>query len=60
MPVIEFGVETSICGESGSSTEMARILVRYGIKSVSCNMDAIDTVRAVVSQEEQDRNATLD
>ena len=56
----QFGVETSICGESGSSTEMARILVRYGIKSVSCNMDAIDTVRAVVSQEEQDRNATLD
>lgn len=56
----QFGVETSICGESGSSTEMARILVRYGIKSVSCNMDAIDTIRAVVSQEEQDRNATLD
>ncbi len=53
-----FGVETSICGESGSSPEMARILVRYGIKSVSCNVDAIDTIRAAVFQEEQDRNAT--
>jgi pyruvate,water dikinase len=52
----QFGVETSICGESGSSPEMARILVRYGIKSVSCNMDAIDSIRSVVFHEEQDRN----
>jgi pyruvate,water dikinase len=52
----QFGVETSICGESGSSPEMARILVRYGIKSVSCNMDAIDVIRSVVYHEEQDRN----
>lgn len=49
-----YGVETSICGESGSSPEMARILVEYGIKSVSCNMDAIDTVRTVVHQKEQE------
>lgn len=47
------GVETSICGESGSSPEMARILVRYGIKSISCNMDAINTIRAIVYQEEK-------
>jgi pyruvate,water dikinase len=51
----QFGVETSICGESGSNPEMTRILVRYGIKSVSCNMDAIDTIRAAVFQEERDR-----
>ena len=49
----EYGVETSICGESGSLPEMAKILVDYGIKSISCNMDAIDTIRAVVFQEEQ-------
>lgn len=49
-----YGVETSICGESGSSPEMARILVEYGIKSVSCNMDAIDTIRTVVHQKEQE------
>lgn len=49
-----YGVETSICGESGSSPEMARILVEYGIKSVSCNMDAIDTIRKVVHQKEQE------
>jgi pyruvate, water dikinase len=49
-----YGVETSICGESGSSPEMARILVEYGIKSISCNMDAIDTIRTVVHQKEQE------
>ncbi|MGE5661276.1 MAG: phosphoenolpyruvate synthase [Ignavibacteriales bacterium] len=52
----QFGVETSICGESGSSPEMATILVRYGIKSISCNMDAIDSIRSIVFQKEQDRN----
>lgn len=49
-----YGVETSICGESGSSPEMARILVEYGIKSISCNMDAIDTIRTIVHQKEQE------
>ncbi|HEU4447055.1 MAG TPA: phosphoenolpyruvate synthase [Nitrososphaeraceae archaeon] len=48
-----YGVETSICGESGSLSEMAKILVGYGIKSISCNMDVIATIRAVVYQEEQ-------
>lgn len=49
----DYGVESSICGESGSLSEMAKILVDYGIKSISCNIDAIDTIRAVVYQEEQ-------
>jgi pyruvate,water dikinase len=48
----EFGIESSICGESGSSPEMARILVNYGIKSISCNIDAVDTIRRVVFEEE--------
>ena len=48
-----YGVESSICGESGSLSEMAKILVGYGIKSISCNIDVIDTIRAVVYHEEQ-------
>jgi pyruvate,water dikinase len=48
-----FGVETSICGESGSQPEMARTLVEYGIKSISCNRDAIDMIRSTVFKEEQ-------
>ena len=47
------GVETSICGESGSQSEMAQILVRYGIKSISCNRDAIDLIKTTVFEEEQ-------
>jgi len=46
-------VETSICGESGSQSEMAQILVRYGIKSISCNRDAIETISTTVFEEEQ-------
>lgn len=49
-----YGVETSICGESGSSPEMACILVEYGIRSLSCNMDAIDTIHTVMHQKEQE------
>lgn len=48
-----YGVESSICGESGSLSEMAKILVSYGIKNISCNMDVIATIRAIVYQEEQ-------
>lgn len=49
-----YRVETSICGESGSDPEMAKILVKYGIKSISCNMDAINSIRAAVHQKEQE------
>jgi pyruvate,water dikinase len=49
----EFGVETSICGESGSNPEMAKILVRYGIKSISSNIDAIEMIRKAIYDEEQ-------
>jgi pyruvate,water dikinase len=54
----DYGVESSICGESGSMSEMAKILVGYGIKSISCNIDVIDTIRAVVYQEEQNLSAS--
>jgi pyruvate,water dikinase len=49
-----YGIETSICGESGSNPNMAKILLRYGIKSISCNIDAIDMIREVVHQEEEE------
>jgi pyruvate, water dikinase len=49
-----YGVETSICGESGSDPEMVSILVKYGIKSVSCNADAIDAIRSTVHDLETD------
>jgi pyruvate,water dikinase len=49
-----YGIETSICGESGSNPRMVRILMKYGIKSISCNIDAIDTIREVVYKEEEE------
>jgi pyruvate,water dikinase len=50
-----YGVETSICGESGSDPEMVKILMKYGIKSVSCNTDAIDAIRSTVHDLEKER-----
>ncbi|HZA69690.1 MAG TPA: phosphoenolpyruvate synthase [Nitrososphaeraceae archaeon] len=51
----QFGVETSICGESGSNPNIAKILVTYGIKSISCNIDAIDITRRAIYEEEKGR-----
>ena len=50
-----YGIETSICGESGSNASMVRILMKYGIKSISCNIDAIDTIREVVYRQEEEQ-----
>jgi len=33
--------------------KVAQILVRYGIKSISCNRDAIETISTTVFEEEQ-------
>lgn len=49
----QYDVESSICGESGSNPEMAKQLVNFGIRSISCNMDAIDKIRKVVSESEE-------
>jgi pyruvate, water dikinase len=49
----EYGVETSICGESGSSAETAKILVKYGINSISSNIDSIETIRRAIYEQEQ-------
>lgn len=48
------GIESSVCGESGSNPEMAKTLVKYGIKSVSCNIDAVDSIRAAVYSAEHE------
>ncbi len=49
----KYNVETSICGQAGSDPEMARILVKLGIDSISVNPDAIFLVRETVAREER-------
>ena len=49
----KYRVETSICGESGSIPETAKLLVKYGIKSISSNIDAIDIIRQAIYEQEQ-------
>jgi len=48
-----YNVESSICGESGSNPEMAKLLVNFGIRSISCNIDAIDKIRKIVYEAEE-------
>lgn len=47
----ERGVETSICGQAGSKPDMVRLLVRFGISSVSANIDAVMNMRKVAVME---------
>jgi len=47
------GVKTSICGQAGSNPEMVRQLVRFGIGSVSANIDAVEKIRETVLIEEK-------
>ena len=50
----KYDVESSICGEAGSNPEMVKRLVKWGIKSISCNMDAVNKIRkAVLSVEKE-------
>ena len=46
-------VETSICGQAGSNPEMVKQLVRFGITSVSANIDAVQKIKQVVAEEER-------
>ncbi|MDE1844922.1 MAG: phosphoenolpyruvate synthase [Thaumarchaeota archaeon] len=50
----KYNVESSICGEAGSNPEMVKLLVKWGIRSVSCNMDAIYKIREAVSSVEKE------
>jgi pyruvate,water dikinase len=49
----EHDVETSICGQAGSDTEMVRYLVNKGVTSISANIDAVRDVQHEVKRVEQ-------
>jgi len=49
----EHGVETSICGQAGSRTDMVEFLVEAGIGSISANIDAVRDVQHEVKRTEQ-------
>jgi pyruvate,water dikinase len=47
------GVETSICGQAGSNPKFVEKLIRWGISSVSANIDAVPRVRETVARTER-------
>ncbi|MEM0359951.1 MAG: PEP/pyruvate-binding domain-containing protein [Candidatus Diapherotrites archaeon] len=47
------GVTTSICGQAASNPEMVTKLIRYGIDSLSANIDAVEQIKHVVLVEEK-------
>lgn len=49
-----YDIESSICGEAGSNPEMIQQLVRWGIRSVSANIDAVDKIRKTVVETERE------
>lgn len=52
----KYNVESSICGEAGSNPEMVKLLVKFGIKSVSCNIDAVYKIREAVLSAEKEQH----
>ncbi|MCX8194410.1 MAG: phosphoenolpyruvate synthase, partial [Candidatus Pacearchaeota archaeon] len=44
----KYGVETSICGQAGSTPAMARFLTQQGITSISANIDSVALIREAV------------
>lgn len=49
----ELGVDTSICGQAGSKSEMVDFLVEEGVSSISANIDAVRDVQHEVKRVEQ-------
>ncbi|BBL45758.1 Phosphoenolpyruvate synthase [Nanobdella aerobiophila] len=49
----KYNVYTSLCGQAGSRPDYAEKLVRFGIDSISVNVDAIELVREVVLRTEK-------
>ena len=45
-----YGVESSICGQSGSKKEMVKFLVEKGIDSISVNADVAKEIADYVSE----------
>ena len=50
----KYNVESSICGEAGSNPEMSKYLVRFGIRSISSNIDAVDKIKRMVAETERE------
>lgn len=46
-------VDTSICGQAGSRTEMVEYLIENGVTSISANIDAVRDVQHEVKRVEQ-------
>ena len=53
-------VETSICGQAGSSKEMVKFLVENGIDSISVNADAAKEISDYVAEIEKQKIAGTD
>ncbi len=49
----KYGVETSICGQAASKSEMAEFLVKNGIDSISANIDAVQQIKHTVYKAER-------
>lgn len=49
----KYNVQTSICGQAGSNENMAELLVKYGIDSISVNLDSVNKIRNIVSLTEK-------
>ncbi|MDD5178099.1 MAG: phosphoenolpyruvate synthase [Candidatus Nanoarchaeia archaeon] len=47
-----YNIESSICGQAGSRTEMAQFLAKAGIDSISVNPDAVNKIKHFVSEAE--------
>ena len=45
-----YGVETSICGQSGSREDMVKFLVSEGIDSISVNADAAEKISKLIAE----------
>ncbi|MGC8940472.1 MAG: phosphoenolpyruvate synthase [Candidatus Nanoarchaeia archaeon] len=46
----KWGVESSICGQAGSDPKIASLLIRYGIDSISANIDAVAKIKALAAE----------
>lgn len=49
----EHNVETSICGEAGSDPEMAELLVKMGIDSITANAESVKKIKYSVAKAEK-------
>ncbi|ODS34962.1 hypothetical protein BEH94_11490 [Candidatus Altiarchaeales archaeon WOR_SM1_SCG] len=47
------GIKTSICGQAGSYPDVVEKLVKWGITSVSANIDAVQAIRETVARVEK-------